>query len=321
MLKFLDSEKAFQRVQPTEMKSEGIVERYDLQKSIVNSWDLFKNEIGLPSAFLVGEEVRPHESTQNAIDLLAFDPDDSSLIVIELKRDRHKLHLLQSLSYAAMVFTWDTDTLMAQVQPHTNPDYQELLDLIKDNEINPEVKIILVAEYYDPEVILTADWLSTRYGVNISIFSVAMHRLGTEMFLTVEQRYPLKGLKDTYEERSQNKRSKKVLESVSWDEVLPKLDYSFAQRGIELCSKIKIGEPSRRRFGSIRSNFDGFTWISLNFRQKYINVYMRGDFEGAQDHLQSKFAEDVSIGTWKNGYSILITTEQAFEDLVRWLKL
>ena len=38
----------------------------------------------MPSAFLLGEEVNPHPSTNNSIDVLAFDPDDPTLIVIEL---------------------------------------------------------------------------------------------------------------------------------------------------------------------------------------------------------------------------------------------
>ena len=46
MLKFdLDNQK-FESLKPTGLKAENILERYDLQKVIVNSWDLFRNEIG-----------------------------------------------------------------------------------------------------------------------------------------------------------------------------------------------------------------------------------------------------------------------------------
>jgi len=108
MLKFHETQKTFEKLDATEMKTENVLERYDLQEAIIQSWELFKNEIGLPSAFLIGDAINPHPSTQNTIDLLAYDPDDSSIIVIELKRDKHKLHLLQALSYAAMVNTWDS---------------------------------------------------------------------------------------------------------------------------------------------------------------------------------------------------------------------
>ena len=99
------------------------------------------------------------------------------------------------------------------------------------------------------------------------------------------------------------------------------MKYSFAQRGIDLCSKVKAGDPARRRFGQIRSNYDGFDWISVAFRQKYINVYIRGQNEDAEEVLRSKFGPDIEIGTWRDGFSILVTNESQFEALVRWLKL
>ncbi len=49
----IDLEKhKFKRLKATELRSENILERLDLQKAIVNSWELFKNEIGLPAAFI-----------------------------------------------------------------------------------------------------------------------------------------------------------------------------------------------------------------------------------------------------------------------------
>jgi len=116
MLKFDPSSKSFQNLQQSQLKEEGILERYDFQESIVSSWDIIKNQIGLHTAYLIGQEIKPHPSVGNSIDLLAFDPDDSSLIVIELKRDRNKLQLLQSLSYASMVATWDSDLLISKIQ-------------------------------------------------------------------------------------------------------------------------------------------------------------------------------------------------------------
>ena len=323
MLKFDENSRKFDKVAATEMKSENMLERYDLQEAIVESWELFKNEIGLPSAYLIGDEIAPHTSTQNSIDLLAFNPDDSSLTVIELKRDRHKLHLLQAISYAAMVSTWDTEILISKIKNKCNPEPQELIDLINNNELNTDIKIMLIAEYYDPEVIITADWLSNNYSVDITAFAINLHKIGNEKFLTLEQSYPLKALTDVYEIRGKAKRKSRSskAEEITWDDVLPKLEYSFARKGIELCSKIRAGEPSRRRFGSIRTNFDGFTWVSINFRRKYINVYLKGDFEGMHEHLLEIFENEISLNTWRDGLSFIVETDNQFNNLVKWLKL
>ena len=91
MLKFDTIAGKFENVPQSNLKENNLLERYDLQTAIVGSWDLFKNEIGFPSAFLIGQEITPDNTTQNSIDLLAYDADDSSLIVIELKRDKNKL--------------------------------------------------------------------------------------------------------------------------------------------------------------------------------------------------------------------------------------
>src|SRR3954447_5916378 len=78
--------------------SEGILERADLQAMIANSWATFTGEIGFPSLALVGEEIQPHPDVADRIDLLAFDDENGRASVIELKRDSHKLQLLQALS-------------------------------------------------------------------------------------------------------------------------------------------------------------------------------------------------------------------------------
>lgn len=321
MLKFDMKSREFKNVEETALKQEKILERYDLQEAIVNSWEQFRNEIGLPTSYLIGKEVNPHRSTNNSIDLLAYDPDDSSLIVIELKRDKDKLQLLQALSYAAMVSKWDTDELVSKIQPEHNADFDELVDLITGSESITDVKVILVSEYYDPEVILTSDWLSGNYGVDITAFSISLFKLDEETLLSLDQRFPLKDLDDVYELRGRRKKAKHNEVTITWEDILPKLKYPFASRGIELCKNFSNGDPGRRRFVAIRTNYDGFTWININFRQKYMNIYLKGDYEGATQFLQSKFTDEITINSWRDGLNFCIEKERQFNDLVAWLNL
>lgn len=85
MLKLNPDKKTFETLIQSELRAENILERYDFQAAMVRSWETVKNEIGLPTSYLIGQEITPHKSVGNSIDLLAFNPDDSSLIVIELK--------------------------------------------------------------------------------------------------------------------------------------------------------------------------------------------------------------------------------------------
>lgn len=321
MLKYDVQKKALIQLKSTGMKDEDLKERYDLQETIVKSWDVFKNEIGLPTAFLIGEEINPHDSTQNSIDILAYDPDDSSLIVIELKRDKNKLQLLQALTYAAMLSKWDQEKLISQIKTQYYESTDELTDIIKSNPLNETIKIVLISEFYDPEVIITADWLSNGYDLDISAFSVGLHRIGDQIILSTEQRFPLKELDEVYDSRRIKRTLKKEHEDIDWDDIIPKLRYPFAHKGIELCKKIKTGEPSRRRFGGIRKNWDNLDWITINFREKYINVYIGGSADNMAELLQSKFSEAIDILPWAGGVSFRVDTEKKFSDMVMWLKL
>lgn len=320
MLKYDVEKKALVQLPTTEMKGEELKERYDLQEAIVKSWDVFKNEIGLPTAYFIGDEIKPHESIQDSIDILAYDPDDSSLIVIELKRDKNKLHLLQALTYAAMVSKWDQERLISEIKTHDCESTDELIDIIKSNPLNPTIKIILISEFYDPEVIITSDWLSNNYDLDITAFSVRLHHIEDQLILLTEQRFPLKELDEVYDDRGKGRKPPKH-DDIDWDDIIPKLQYPFAKKGIELCKKIKSGEPSRRRFGSIRRDWDGLDWISINFREKYINVYIGGSIENMAELLQSKFSETIEISTWAGGVSFRVDTEKKFSDMVTWLKL
>lgn len=321
MLRFNTTTGRFEQVEETALKDKKLLERYDLQKAIVSSWEVFKNEIGLPSAFLVGQEINPDTSTQNSLDLLAYDGDTSALIVIELKRDRNKLQLLQALSYAAMVSRWTAETVISKVQRDVSADHEELIDLITSTSFSGDVRVVLVAESFDPEVIITANWLSSKYDVDISAFAVGLHETESQLFLTVDQRFPLRELDEVYESRGRSRNTSRSNPNIDWDEVLPTLKYSFAERGVRLCQKIRDGEPDRRRFGMLRKHFDGFDWITVNFRRNYVNVYLRGQFEGDRELLEKKFASKVEIGSWRDGLSIKIETSQQFDELVNWLKL
>lgn len=321
MLKVDLATKKFEKLKETELKQEKILERYDLQQLIVNSWETFKNEIGIPAALFIGQEINPHESVQDSMDILAFDQNDSSLIIIELKRDKNKLQLLQSLTYAAMISNWDSDKILSNIKNIHQENSNEVKEIIANAEISDEIKIILLAEYYDPEVIITADWLTKQYKLNITAFSISLHKINDQLILDTEQKYPLKELTESYEPRRKIN-NKKIEKNITWEDVIPHLKYDFAKEGITLCRKYREGDPKRRRFGDIKKNHDGFNWISLNFREKYINVYTGIDNKNeGSNKIIDLFGDKIEISEWRDGISFLIRTRAEYEKLKNWLQL
>lgn len=320
MLKLNPDKKTFESLLKSELRTENLLERYDFQTAMVKSWETVKNEIGLPNAYLIGQEITPHKSVGNAIDLLAYNADDSSLIVIELKRDKHKLQLLQALSYAAMVAKWDKEFLISKIQSDINPDSNELIDLIENSELSDEVSIILIAEYYDPEVIITAEWLTNSYELDITAFAIKILKLEHQIIIHFDQRLPLKELDDVYEKRGRKSRRKELSHEITWEEVLPKFKYSFATVALAYCRKVAEGDPARRSFRAYRKNYDGFDRISINFKEKYLNIYTRGNLENGETTIKSKFSKTMEVLGWRDGHSFKIHTEKEFDELVKWLK-
>jgi hypothetical protein len=316
VLKFNPGNASFEQIPKSSLTEKGILERYDLQKAILASWEAFKNELGMPSAFLIGEEINPDNSTQNSLDILAYDADDSSLVVIELKRDRNKLQLLQGLSYAAMVSNWDIDQIVSEIHKHRQSDHEELLDIVQSNPLSEHVKIVLIAESFDPEVIVTANWLSSLYSVNVFAYALKVHNVGEEIFIDVDQRFPLRELEDVYETRRTKRRRNKKDQDISWDDIVGKCRYKFAERAIKMCQKVKTGDPRRRRFIHLLSDFQGFDKITFLFRQKYLNVYLNGGADVDVERLKTKFSVPIEVSSWRDGYSFKIFDEQQILELV-----
>jgi len=72
MLRFDKKNKKLSKIHQTNLKNENLLEREDLQKAIIESWDSFRNEIGFSSATLIGQEINtaaynPQVAAQTAL--------------------------------------------------------------------------------------------------------------------------------------------------------------------------------------------------------------------------------------------------------------
>jgi len=182
------------------------------------------------------------------------------------------------------------------------------------------VKIILIAESFDPEVIITADWLYSNYSVDISAFALSLNKHEDQLLVQIDQRYPLKELSDSYESRS--RRQKKINKSdITWDQVRDKLTYPYKDEIIEKLIRIKPGDPGRRRFIHIRSHFKSFDKVSIHLREKYINVYLTGKPDGYKSLILDNFTDKPELNEWARGYTLNVKNQSQYDDLVKWLEL
>lgn len=164
MLRIERQQKCFSRLEQTTCADASITERYDLQEFIFNSPDQFFAEVG-EELFVVAKEVQPSEIVQDRVDLLALDAEGKA-VIIELKRGNDKLQLLQAVAYAGMIAKWKPDDFLALLSPDRMELLSDFLDVDRE-EINREQRILLIAEAYDYEVLVGAEWLHDNFNVNV----------------------------------------------------------------------------------------------------------------------------------------------------------
>lgn len=318
MLKLDTTAKSLSRVASTTLAQENILERADFQAAVEASWEVFCAELGYDELFRVGSEIVPHDSCRDRIDLLALSREGTP-VVFELKRHRDRLQLLQAISYAAMVARWDAARFLAALGGRTDENAEELRSLLEDDafELRPP-EIVLIAESFDPEVILAADWLG-GFAVPISAFSVTPVSHGGDTLISFDQKFPLLGVDDMYVRRTPRPTAE---QSTSWDDALTKVDFPFARRAVEIFRRRIEGSPQRRAFHSIYAG-SPLGRLSIAFKRKYLKIYTKDQSPEAEQVLRERLAPIVPFSTWGNentknsGYTFTIETEAQFQHFLK----
>lgn len=310
------------KLRESNLKDKDILERYGLQEAIISSWEQFKDEINMPQLSLIGSEVCPHHSVQNSIDILAYDTIDNLPVVIELKRDKNKLQLLQSISYASMVATWSKENYVNIAKSQKVSDIDDLEDELSGIENESGVKIILIAEKFDPEVMISADWLYSNFNMDISTFSLSVFSKGEETYFNFIQTYPLPELKDAYEMRTKRKQPTSE-DTSSWDEIREKFNYDWADTILDTFLSLSPGDTKRKRFPPLVGFKDviPFEKISAAFRGKWVLIYLWGKPDNAEELLKEAFGNNADIGEWRDGYSIKLHNKKDGINFLNWLKV
>ena len=284
-------------------------ERADLQRLIFkNAEQFFQKECG-EDLFIINEEVMPSDLVGDRIDLLAVDS-DGSIVIIELKRGNDKLQLLQALSYAAMIsgLTWK------QIEAKAGPGQSEALgqfltenDLDEDSEdgqvrLNHSQRILLIAESYDYEVLCTAQWLTDKWGLNITCYEVALARDGVSNteYISAVQLLPAKQL-------AEQARLRGSLRSQATNEPKPvekKLSECSNEAIREFFREVLSQNPRRNRRGtSVIFPIQGKMRYRVTPRKQYARVVQSGRFDGDEEHWKS--FSSPSIRTVRGGQNLV----------------
>lgn len=318
MLKLDPASRTLLPVSSTTLAQSNILERADLQAAVVRSWNAFCSEMGYEELFLVGSEVVPHDSCRDRIDILALSRDGVP-VVFELKRHRDRLQLLQAISYAAMVAKWDTGRFQKELAGKDDEDAEELRSLLSDEAFElgtPE--IVLIAETFDPEVILAADWLA-EFSVPISAFAVSAVEHGGETLISLDQKFPLAVVDDVYVRRKGNQPPDD--EATSWEEALRSSELPFALEAVKIFRRHSAGSPERRAFFSIYAG-SPLGRMRITFKRRHLKIYTVDQSPDAERTLRERLEPGLSIERWgsettkNSGFTFRIETSLQFKQFL-----
>lgn len=312
MLRVDPASKTLVPVTSTTLTQSNILERAGLQEAIIRSWDAFCSEMGYEELFLIGSEVEPHDSCRDRIDILALSRDGRP-IVFELKRHRDRLQLLQAISYASMIAKWDTSRFRKELGGKDDEDTEELRSLLSDDAFVLEgPEIVLIAESFEPEVILASDWLA-GFGVPISAFAVSSVEHRGDTLISLDQKFPLAGVDDVYVRRA----GRRVVgeESSSWDEALKTVELPFAKAAADIFRRHSSGNPERRAFYSIYAG-SPLGRMSIRFKKKHLKIYTVDQSPEAERFIREQLEPTIAVSPWgsestkNSGFTFTISTPE-----------
>ena len=167
MLRIDETSKTLVAPQAGGLVTEASPDREELLALVGASWDAFAQELGHPDLKFVASAPLP------GVDILAFDEASRRTVVVQVTGETVEWQLARSLQAAAAVAELDAAQL-ASLNPTTEVGMP-----------GESPKLVIVAGGFDPRALSTVKWLSSRHGVEISMFVVSVMRFGNERLLSV----------------------------------------------------------------------------------------------------------------------------------------
>lgn len=276
---------ALQEIGATSLAGEGIRERKDLQRLLLDRIDVLD-----PGLFVVAEEFGSWDESSRRIDILALDR-NANLVVIELKRTKDGGHLeLQALRYAAMISTMTFEQVCRAREDYASRSdasgdvdaETEILQFLGWDEPDEErfgndVRIVLASEDFSKEVTSTVLWLNDR-GLDIRCVRLTPYRLDDRLLLDAQQIIPLPEAQEyqvrVRDKSEQKRRSSKEKRSLA--EIWAELEKSCGPGELEVARAIHAWAEQHASFFTTR---DGFV-VDIEHRGTHflpIKVRTRGE--------------------------------------------
>jgi len=312
MLKIDRNTQSFSSLETPTLADVSITERYDLQEYICNSPEAFFNEIG-QELFLIGKEVSPSKNVKDRIDVLAVDKEGAG-VVVELKRGKSKLHMMQAISYAGMIAQWSSEDFLQLLDDGKQEALMDFLE-VDVEEINRDQRIILVAEAFDYALLIGADWLTENHGVDVMCcrIAVAKDAATSNEYLVCSNVYPAPELAKEAVPRGGRKAGTGKAKWSDWDSALAKIDNPAVAEYYR--EQLGAKRESYLRKRTLHYRIEGKRRWSAAARQSRSYVWQHGRFDDDIEYWQHGISDGAAVKPVKDEkrLSFLLATKDDFE--------
>jgi hypothetical protein len=190
-----------------------------------------------------------------------------------------------------MIAEWHPSDFVEELAKHfTQSDKDRALEEIRDfvgvasvDDINKRQRIMLIAEAFDYEVLVGAQWLHEKYGVDVRCYRLALSVEGHNEFLICTRIFPLSELSEHAFRRTGQYQPTEPQWS-SWSEALAGITNENLKQLVE--KHLADGQPG---------NF-AKRWIAFDFaKRRRLYVYVRPSY--AYVWQTGRFDDDIAFWT------------------------
>jgi hypothetical protein len=264
----------------------------ELQAMIFAGPDAFCEEIG-ENLRVIGQEVRPSDVVSDRIDILAVD-EAGAAVVIELKRGTDKLQLFQAVSYAGMISYWPEERFIETLAANYNQSNDDARAAIEDHtgsdisSINHAQRILLIAEDFDPALLVGAEWLHESFGVDIRCYRLLLSQENGNDYLTCTCIYPPLEIA-MLTRGGENKSGQTATAWASWDAALEAIENTALRDFVR--AELAKHQESRLPYREVIYRIGGKRRFWLSCRKKYAYMWQSGRFEEDVAYWQKLVSE------------------------------
>jgi hypothetical protein len=157
-----------------------VMRRHNLKEFIFNSPAEFFGEVG-QRLFVVGKDIETSGILSGRIDLLALDEQGQGVIIV-FPQDRDPSLLARAITCTGLISKWKPADFLGRLSASRSEELKRFLQ-VGSEHINREQRAILIAEFFDFEVLAATKWLWQRNGMDhtcLRIFSCFDPETGAE---------------------------------------------------------------------------------------------------------------------------------------------